>query len=309
MAIERSDRGASGIDGVAAAPGCPGLIATWSSTAVYVSRDDGATFAEAFADKPGPVRAVAVSPRCEVWAGRGAHLGVLGREGTTRWQQTPTSATTESLATSAAGLLWLGRDDKSELSLAFVDPRGRARLLPTPPRGNAGNEMHLDDDGTIWWMHGSEAACGGGQSRSVGHVDGRDWKDVPWSLDTPGGFAEARDGWTYAIGGCTDRSDDARGLCAIDRHGRSRRALPIAESSYALLVASTHDRTVAVAGNQLVALDGARATVLATVSGDPRAVAIDGHGRALVVTDGRLQRLDGRRLRALGPSTVTASSR
>jgi hypothetical protein len=312
VAIDPSDRGASGVDGVASAPGCSGLVATWSSTAVFVSRDDGATFTEVLGDRGGPVRAVAVTPRCDVWVARGPRLGVVRRDGSTAWRETPTSATTEALAASAAGLLWLGVEESGDLALAHLDGNGRAaRLLPSPTRGNAGRAMHLDDDGTIWWMSGSEAACGGGgQSREVAHVDGRAWKEVPWPLDTPGAFDAGPRGWAYALGRCgADAADDgSAGLCAVDRAGRSRRVIADEASSGALLVAASGSRTVAIVGAQLVALDGARATPLATIAGAPRAVALDGRRRPLVVIDGRLHRLEGRRLRALGPRATTPPS-
>jgi len=296
MAIDPADRGASGIDGVASSPGCPGLVATWTATALFVSRDDGARFTEVLSDRPGSVRAVAVTPRCDVWLARGPRLGVLRRDGATAWQPTPTSATTEALSASAAGLLWLGSDDKSDLSLAFLDATGKTvRLLPAPPRGNAGRAMHLDDDGAIWWMVGSEAACGGGgQSRLVSHVDGRTWKELPWPLDTPGAFDPGPRGWAYALGHC----DDGVGLCAVDRAGRAHRAVETATID-TLLVASRGARAVAVVNSRLVALDGARATILADVPSDPRAIALDGRGRPLVVAGGRLHRLDGGRLRAV----------
>lgn len=121
---------------------------------------------------------------------------------------------------------WLAADESRTGHLDVSEDAGRIwRRVELPPCGNAGCVLRLEKGGALQMMTGFEAGCGGGyQTRMVGHLDGREWQEAPWSWDSPLRFSLPADGW--AAGECSPAEtlkDTWKGpdsaVCLIDLAG------------------------------------------------------------------------------------------
>ena len=166
------------------------------------------------------------------------------------------------------------------------------RAVDLPHCGNAGCQLALLADGRLDFMTGSEAGCGGGyQTRSVGHVDGRDWVESGWDSDSPyGWFLNA--GWVIGI--CD--TDSGEIACALD-HDKTK-ILFTAPDSGRFTKGQAITKTRAVVGQTVFRLSGGTAPKkLARLPAEAELVGAD--PRVLIRSGKTVQRLTGTRWKTL----------
>lgn len=298
--------------GVAAASEAPGLLATWDSTEVRLSQDDGRTF-EPVVEAPdglsvtraalsaeGRLYVVLDGPRGPaVSVGTAARLITVERTGA-RGESSLPPGEVDMLVAGRGGdlavVLHRPAEAVPELVSASVDA-GATWIAQDVYVGNAGFELAWSADGVLDVMTGSEASCGGGyQERWSGRVRDDAWTTVAWPLDTPLSWGVGAERFAYAVDhdGCDDAHPTGPAVCAV-RDGRSTVALPLpAESFDAFTVVTNGPHTLAQLGSTLLSLHGSRARVLSNaVPGDVEVHTTDARGRALGLWQGRPVRFAG----------------
>jgi hypothetical protein len=257
------------------AVGC-GQVLAWEQYRVWWA-ENGQDFVEVFTGDA-EVHAGAISAKCEPMVALGDHIVV--HEGWTRWGRVQRRA--EKLYPLSDGRVIA--DDGATLALLNF-AGGFLRELPTPERGNAGNELSVDRDGNLYWMHGYEAACGGGgQARERSHLDGRPWTPMKWERDAA--WAMGARGWVYFT------RHDERGdiLVGVDAAGVEHDIQPASDFPFPAF----HDerRTLTLVSGKLVSLEGARARVLAaSTPAEVHEIASDARGAVWLRTSGGIFRL------------------
>ncbi len=240
------------------------------------------------------------------WQGATTNVTVRGFGSTLAWRASGTA------------LVWVGErahGRPSTYAIGVSRDRGATwRWQDAPSRGNEGNEIRADRDGTLRWMGASEAACGGGnQFRYRGHIDGRDWLPDDWTLDTPGDWAIGTRNAAYGV-------EDAPS-CAGAWPCASRTLLGVRNRrTDALLTVGNHRgyTTLSAEGNGTVDVvsfehrlvrvtdAGARAIVPSVPEGF-RLAAVDSRGDPIGIVRGTAQRWNstGHAWVPLGPAIPT----
>ena len=160
------------------------------------------------------------------------------------------------------------------------------RSVDLPSCGNAGCQLAVLADGRLDFMTGSEAGCGGGyQTRSLGHVDSRDWIESGWQGDSPfGWFLDA--GWV--IGLCD--TDSGETGCAL-AHDNTKILFP-APASAPFSQRQAITKTRAVVGQTVFRL--ARGSAPKKLAHFPAGAQLVGADPSVLIRSGKtVRRLNG----------------
>jgi hypothetical protein len=277
--------------GIAAPRDQRATLALWTTDEVLLSRDDGASFTPALGGG-GEVRGVAFGAGGTLFVLRD-QLGVLRSDGRALRRDVPLAGPVHQVGFGGGRVVVIGlaKPDDTRPTVASSANEGRTwTLRELPAWGNDHNEVVVQADGRVDYMGGSEASCGGGhQYHWRGHVDGRDFTEVDWPLDAPGQFRIGPGGWTYAPVACDEPSPRHENLCAVSPAGKA----------IAVALVRTKDPPegdlvigpgVAIWGERLLRVDGAKLSDLARAPGGIAQVTVDAEGRVLGIAEGRALR-------------------
>jgi len=277
------------------------FVAKWTIDAVSISTDGGKSFAPAL-DHPGEVSAAALDARGTLYVVRGTSVGV--QSGTSeRWSTVPGVISISDMIVAGPNVVLqalvaaVGDDDPAERIVVSRDAGRSWTARPEWQVGNFQTTVALADDGTIDYISGWEAACGGGyQSRFHGSIASETLSDGRWSMDAPTTATPTLSGVAYALdescvpGQTALCADTTRGVVAV----RLDHPYAVPAGTYQLFSRALGKRSIVLMGSALVMLDGTRGRVLAT-NAPAQVSSFSGtaQGEAWVIADGQVRHFTG----------------
>jgi hypothetical protein len=277
--------------GVAVSSGLHPIVAVWSPSRLFVSRDDGKAFHQVLGG-PGEIGGAAIDAYGRLFMVRDRQrLGVQGLDLDTEWRSLPFAGETLQVAAGGVWLGWLALADDSrsdaQVVLALTADGGATWRTQSIADHATGALMRIEDDGTIHLLLVREDAVDPTMRRLRGHVDGRPMQEVPW----PSSYAEAwglgHGGFAYAIASeCASEGND---ICAMEVHGDL--ASTRIATAWSLQMGSNGATTLAASGPDLLRFDGRVATVVDRgAPAEITALAVDGLGRGVAIAGQHLVR-------------------
>jgi hypothetical protein len=263
--------------GVAVAPDWYGVIALWTEREVWLSRDDGRTFAQVLA-APEPVAAAAVGGEARVWVARhGGRIGALSPGGRATWTDLGYD---QALALAVSGariaLLALHRDRDAGLAplLWTSEDHGHSwNAVVAPAHGDRGNLLRIAPDGAVdLLVRRTSEVCDA--AAHIEHYRGNAVTGRFLRIDAreePQPFALSHDGRALALAWGEERSVVT--------------PLGIEVHDWDLVAGSGPDRTLLVADGRLLELDAVNQIRAATqpLPGRPDALAGDALERTAAI--------------------------
>lgn len=279
--------------GAAASPGPVAVAAVWSSTELFLSRDDGRTFAQVLGG-PGSIGGAAIDEVGTLFLVRDQkRLGAHNPDGQSLWRELPFAGDTLALTTGAGWLGWLGLAHDSERSsavvLALSADGGQTWRTQSVAEHADRALMTIEEDGAIYLLTLLEDAAAPSMSRLLGHVDGRALETMRWPSEYADAWGLGADGWAYAIASECASADNA--ICAMGPDGTSELRPSGVKTDWNLLMHSNGAVALAVSGERLLRTDGARLKVVdERIPTGITALAVDGIDRGLAVVGQHLLR-------------------
>jgi hypothetical protein len=277
--------------GVTVSAGLHPVVAVWSRSRLFVSRDDGKKFHQVLGG-PGEIGGAAIDAHGRLFMVRDRQrLGVQGLDRDAEWRSLPFAGETLQVAAGGAWLGWLALTDDSrrdaQVVLALTADGGATWRTQSIADHATGALMRIEDEGTIHLLLVREDAVDPTMRRLRGHVDGRPMQEVPW----PSNYAEAwglgHGGFAYAIASeCASEGND---ICAMELHGEV--ASTRTTTAWSLQMGTNGVTTLAASGPDLVRFDGRVAMVVdRSAPAEITAFAVDGLGRGVGVAGQHLVR-------------------
>lgn len=278
---------AAGIDGR--------FVAKWTIDHLSIGNNDGNSFVGVLA-RGAPIQRVALLADGTLYTIRGNELGARAPDGNERWTTLPKRPRWSDLVAAGPYVVLLGASEGEDVNDVFWVSKDGGRTFverPTWEVENFQTTIALRADGTIDYITGYEAACGGGgQSRWVGRVGDTKLRRGAWNMDAPTTATPTVSGQAYAIDSCVERGE---ALCAQgDPATPVKLDRPITFDSYVFLTQSLGRRSLMLVGRSIVLVDGKSGRVLTT---DAPAEVTSFSGTATsawVVANGHVHHFDGK---------------
>lgn len=280
--------------GVAASPAAYGILATWSDTELFVSRDDGDTFNQALGG-PGEVGGVVIDGAGVVYAVRDLNrLGVIDSCGVEHWRALPFSGDTLAMAVGHDYLGWLGlahdRSDSASVVLAISSDGGHTWRTQTIAAHADRALLRMEAGGAVHMLLLEEDSASPTMRRLLANVDGRTPETMTWPTDFADAWGLGHDGWAYAV--ASECVEEHSAICAVGPTASSPLTSTGMTTAWDIIVNSNGTRTFAVSGDQLLRFDRDRITAEAQrIPVGVTTLAVDGLGRVVVSVGQHLMRL------------------
>ncbi len=279
--------------GTAASPGPYGVLAVWSSSHLFVSRDDGVGFRQVLGG-PGSIGGATIDESGRLFMIRDRRrLGIENTDGSTQWLSLPFSGETLALQSSGGWLGWLAlahdTDSDSAVVLALSSDGGATWRRQSVAEHATHALMRIEPGGVIHLLLRVEDSIDQKMWRLRAHVDGRPMESMPWPSQYADAWGLARGGWAYAI--ASECATDSNDICAMGPDPADRIVNTEIKTTWNLIMESNSSTTLAASGSSLLRFDGARITrVTDDVPPEVTSFAVDGIDRSLAVVGQHLLR-------------------